>query len=89
MRTKKKKIQIIKIRNDQKIEIILTFLTQDLGGRNSLAAQRIKDLALPQLWQGFDPWPGNFTCCGCGQKKRASWGEEGMNRQSTEDFLGQ
>ena len=29
-------------------------------------AQRVKDLALPQLWGrsllwfGFDPWPGNF-----------------------------
>ena len=23
-------------------------------------AQWVKDLALPQLWCGFNPWPGNF-----------------------------
>ena len=32
-------------------------------------AQQVKDLALPLLWHRFDPWPGNFHCCGRGQKK--------------------
>ena len=39
------------------------------GGMGSIPdlEQRVKDLALPQLWQhrsqlwpGFNPWPGNF-----------------------------
>ena len=32
---------------------------KDLG-RCSLLAQGDKDLALPLLWLGFDPWPRNF-----------------------------
>ena len=28
--------------------------------RSSLVAQQVEDLALSLLWQGFNPWPGNF-----------------------------
>ena len=34
--------------------------------RSCLVAQQVKDPALLLLWQGFNPWPGNF--CGCSQK---------------------
>ena len=29
----------------------------------------LKDPALPQLWLGSDPWPGNSICQGDGQKR--------------------
>ena len=38
------------------------------GFRNSLVARLVKDLALSQLWHGFDPWPRNF-CIAQVQKK--------------------
>ena len=38
------------------------YLTLSLGSTGSIPGpmQWVKDLALPQLWLGFDPWPGNF-----------------------------
>ena len=30
------------------------------AGSVSGPEQGLKDLALPQLWLGFSPWPGNF-----------------------------
>ena len=32
-------------------------------------AQWVKDQVWSLLWQGFDPQPGNFHCCGRGQKQ--------------------
>ena len=49
---------------------------KNTGPGSSLVAQRVKDLALSllwfwlQLWYGFDPWPGNFSCCRHSQKKK-------------------
>ena len=30
----------------------------------------VKDPALSLLWHGFNPWPGNFACCGHRKKGR-------------------
>ena len=38
--------------------------------RSFLVAQQAKDVALPLLWCGFDPWLQNFGMLGCGQKKK-------------------
>ena len=33
-------------------------------------AQQFKDLALSLMWQGFDPWPGNFHTLWAWPKKK-------------------
>ena len=44
--------------------------------QSSPMAQWVKDLAVSShkfgslLWGGFDPWPGNSICLGCGEKKK-------------------
>ena len=40
----------------------VAFLQRSDTGSIPGPMQRIKDLALPQLWFRSDPWPGNSTC---------------------------
>ena len=44
-----------------------------MGSAASGPGQWIKHPALPQLWLGSDPWPGNSRCCRAaknGEKKK-------------------
>ena len=52
--------------------LIIAFSCIKTSYRGSLVAKRVKDLALSlqHLGHWFNPCLGNFTCCGCSQKKK-------------------
>lgn len=51
---------------------------------SSLVVQRVKDLVLPLLCPGSDPWPGNFCLLRCSQKKKGEKSLDGFwNRFGT------
>ena len=37
---------------------------------SSLVVQQVKDVALPPLWNGFNPWPKNFHMLQVWQKRK-------------------
>ena len=59
---KKLKIEVTAVAQQVKdLTLSLQFLGCCLGACSIPGpVQWVKDLALPQLWLGFDPWPGNL-----------------------------
>ena len=50
-------------------------------------AQRVKDLVLPLLWHGFDPWPGNVCVPWYDKKKKKKKKERKKMRVSEQCAL--
>lgn len=60
----------------QRLGGVRTTKLQELGWGSSLVVQPVKDLLLPQLWCGFDPWLGNLHILWAWPKKKERIEEE-------------
>ena len=50
--------------------VVQSLLSLCSAGSIPGSVQWVKDLALPQMWPGFDPWPGNSICHGSTWKRK-------------------